>query len=125
MSAQRCCTAWNCPMGLPNCLRALAYSTAISMMRCMPPTISATSATVATRSARAIADRQEVLCVDWDVCKRNLVEFARFIDGGEWGNRQSACAAGHDEQPEFRAATRGANQKIGGGGIRHEHLPAI
>ena len=30
MSASRCLTAWNCPMGRPNCRRTLAYSEAVS-----------------------------------------------------------------------------------------------
>ena len=34
MSAHRCCTAWNEPIGLSNCTRSFAYSTASSSARC-------------------------------------------------------------------------------------------
>src|SRR6266852_962389 len=51
MSAHWCCTAWNMPIGLPNCFRVLAYSTVISRVRCMPPTSSAASAAVAMSRA--------------------------------------------------------------------------
>src|ERR1039457_4021621 len=75
--------------------------------------------------ARGIANRQEILFGDRDVFKRNLVEFARFVDGRERGDRQAARAAGHDKQAQVRAAARRANQEVRSGGIRHEHLPAI
>ena len=41
------------PIGLPNCWRVLAYATVESRVRCIPPIISAHSATVATFSAPA------------------------------------------------------------------------
>src|ERR1035441_8000670 len=68
--------------------------------------------------ARGIANRQEILFGDRDVFKRNLVEFARFVDGRERGDRQAARAAGHDKQAQVRAAARRANQEVrsGGGG---------
>ena len=49
MSAQRCLTAWNDPIGRPNCTRSFAYSTAISSARAAPPSKSA-AAKVAPRS---------------------------------------------------------------------------
>src|SRR5207244_1912578 len=41
MSAQRCFTAWKLPIGRPNCTRSFAYSTAMSIARDAPPSISA------------------------------------------------------------------------------------
>ena len=49
MSAQRCFTAWNEPIGRPNCTRSLAYSTAIPSARWAPPSRSA-AVKVAPRS---------------------------------------------------------------------------
>ena len=48
MSASRCLTAWNEPMGLPNCSRFLAYSTATSSMCCAAPTCSTASSAAPT-----------------------------------------------------------------------------
>ncbi len=41
MSAQRCLTAWKCPMGRPNCSRTRAYSAAVSTHHAAAPTASA------------------------------------------------------------------------------------
>ncbi len=53
MSAHRCFTAWNEPIGRPNCTRSFAYSTAISSARDAPPSISSDVA-VAPRSSNAV-----------------------------------------------------------------------
>ena len=49
--AAACLTAWNAAIGLPNCLRCLAYSTVMSSMRSAAPSASAATRTAA-RSAR-------------------------------------------------------------------------
>ena len=54
MSAQRCFTAWNDPIGLPNCTRSLAWATLISSTRAAAPSDSADVA-AAPRSSRAAA----------------------------------------------------------------------
>ena len=50
MSAHLCLMAWKLPMGRPNWIRVLAYSTDASSTRCAPPTCSAASATAARSS---------------------------------------------------------------------------
>src|SRR5581483_4293229 len=50
MSAHLCLMAWNEPMGRPNWMRTLAYSTLMSRQRCAPPTCSAARATAARSS---------------------------------------------------------------------------
>ena len=47
MSAHLCLMAWKLPIGRPNWMRVLAYSTDASSTRCAPPTCSAASATAA------------------------------------------------------------------------------
>src|ERR1700724_1939768 len=50
MSAHLCLIAWKLPIGRPNWIRVLAYSTDASRTRCAPPTCSAASATAARSS---------------------------------------------------------------------------
>ncbi len=52
MSAHRCFTPWNCPMGRPNWTRSLAYAAAVSTHHCATPTSSA-AASAAVRSSTA------------------------------------------------------------------------
>ncbi len=47
MSTMRCCSAWNAPMGTPNCLRVLMYSSVASLAYFMAPTASAHTSAVA------------------------------------------------------------------------------
>src|ERR1700737_3074612 len=51
MSTMRCCSAWNLPMGTPNCLRVFEYSTVASKTACSAPTASAQRAAVPTSQA--------------------------------------------------------------------------
>ena len=53
MSAQRCFTPWNWPIGRPNCTRTLAYSAAVSTHHCAMPTASAASSTAAISCTRS------------------------------------------------------------------------
>src|ERR1700719_83327 len=53
ISAAACLSAWNDPIGLPNCSRALEYSTAIASARSIPPSESAAIATAPVSSSRA------------------------------------------------------------------------
>ena len=57
MSAQRCFTAWNDPIGRPNCTRSLAYSTAMSSARAAPPSRSAAAKVAPRSSSRSRAPR--------------------------------------------------------------------
>ena len=52
MSASRCLTAWNCPIGRPNCTRTFAYSVAVSRHHRAPPTCSAASSATTSRRTR-------------------------------------------------------------------------
>jgi len=58
MSTMRCCSAWKVPIGTPNCLRVLRYSSVVSQENFMAPTASAQTSAVpksATASITAIA----------------------------------------------------------------------
>ena len=44
MSTMRCCSTWNLPIGTPNCLRVLQYSTVVSLSTFIAPIASAESA---------------------------------------------------------------------------------
>ena len=50
ISAHMCLMAWKLPIGLPNCSRTFAYSTAVSNVQRATPAVSAAS-TVAVRSS--------------------------------------------------------------------------
>src|SRR5439155_1420081 len=50
ISAHLCLTAWNPPMGRPNCSRSFAYWTVMSSSRCATPSISAHTATTKYRN---------------------------------------------------------------------------
>ena len=41
MSTMRCCSAWNAPIGTPNCLRVFRYSSVVSQANFIAPTASA------------------------------------------------------------------------------------
>ena len=80
-SASMCLTAWNDPMGLPNCTRSLAYSTVMDSTRSAAPSISALASVAArsTSSSAASAPPREP--------GRRVVEFedaqlARPVHGG-------------------------------------------
>ena len=47
MSTMRCCSAWNAPIGTPNCLRVLRYSSVVSLAYLIAPTASAQSSAMA------------------------------------------------------------------------------
>ena len=53
MSAQRCFTPWNWPIGRPNCTRTFAYSAAVSTHHCATPIASAASNTAARSRTRS------------------------------------------------------------------------
>ena len=53
MSAHRCFTPWNWPIGRPNCTRTFAYSAAVSTHHCATPIASAASSTAARSCTRA------------------------------------------------------------------------
>ena len=53
MSAQRCFTPWNCPIGRPNCSRTVAYSAAVSTHHAAPPAASAATRVAVTTSTVA------------------------------------------------------------------------
>ncbi len=53
MSAQRCFTPWNWPIGRPNCTRTFAYSAAVSTHHCATPIASAASSTAARSRTRS------------------------------------------------------------------------
>ena len=55
MSAQRCFTAWNCPMGRPNCSRTLAWDAAVSTHQPAPPAHSAAMRTAASPATCSVA----------------------------------------------------------------------
>ena len=55
ISAQRCLIAWNDPIGLPNCSRTLAYSTAVSRHQRATPEASAAASVTAVRRTRSSA----------------------------------------------------------------------
>ena len=46
-STMRCCSTWNLPIGTPNCLRVLMYSSVAALIASMQPVASAQSATMA------------------------------------------------------------------------------
>ena len=54
MSAQRCFTPWNWPIGRPNCTRTFAYSAAVSTHHCAMPIASAASSTAAMSCTRSV-----------------------------------------------------------------------
>ncbi len=54
MSARRCLTAWNWPMGRPNCRRTLAYSEAVSRHQRAAPASSAVNRTAASWRTRPV-----------------------------------------------------------------------
>ncbi|CAM5250455.1 hypothetical protein SMICM304S_04630 [Streptomyces microflavus] len=65
MSAQRCLTAWNAPMGRPNCSRTAACATAVSRLRAAVPQASAARRTAArsrTRSGSRAGSRGRTRC---------------------------------------------------------------
>ena len=61
MSASRCLTAWNWPMGRPNWTRTLAYSVAVSRHHRAPPACSAASRATTTCRTRRWSARQLAL----------------------------------------------------------------
>ena len=54
MSAQRCFTPWNWPIGRPNWTRAFAYSAAVSTHHCATPMASAAKSTAAIWCTRSV-----------------------------------------------------------------------
>ena len=56
ISAQRCFTPWNCPIGRPNCTRTFAYSAAVSTHHCAMPIASAANNTAAIARTRSAVD---------------------------------------------------------------------
>ena len=58
MSAQRCLTAWNWPIGRPNCTRVRACSAAVSTHHWRRPSASAPASTPASSSTAASGDRR-------------------------------------------------------------------
>src|SRR5581483_1166457 len=50
MSTMRCCSAWKVPIGTPNCLRVLRYSSVASQAYCIAPTASAQASAAAKSS---------------------------------------------------------------------------
>ena len=87
MSAQRCFTAWNDPIGRPNCTRSFAYSTAISSARAAPPSISSAVA-VAPRSSSAVTSVGAA-----EVPSRSVVEIEPRDRSGEVHRRLGGRAA--------------------------------
>ena len=59
MSASRCLTAWNCPMGRPNWRRSLAYSVAVSRHHRAPPAHSAAAMARARSRTSGVVDTAE------------------------------------------------------------------
>jgi hypothetical protein len=57
ISAMRCCSAWNLPMGTPNCLRSSSRSSVASFSATMMPTASAQSAATPRSTARSTMGR--------------------------------------------------------------------
>ena len=55
MSTMRCCSAWNVPIGTPNCLRVLRYSSVVSQANFIAPTASAQTSAVAKSVVSSIA----------------------------------------------------------------------
>ena len=53
MSTMRCCSTWNLPIGTPNCLRVLEYSTVASSSTFMQPTASPQCAAMASSMTRS------------------------------------------------------------------------
>ena len=67
--------AWYAPIGRSNCLRSLAYSTAISIVRCAMPVSSAASAVAIRSSARLHVALERLAAVG-----RDARELARRVD---------------------------------------------
>ena len=107
-------------MGLPNCLRVLAYSTVISSVRCMPPAISAASATVAMSSARARGAVAFAEQFRWRIVEFHVVELARQIHAGHGSYFHARALWLHEEH----AIARRHDDEIRDGGIRDKQFLA-
>jgi len=57
MSTMRCCSAWKLPIGTPNCLRVLRYSSVVSQANFIAPTASAQIRAVAKSVTSSISSK--------------------------------------------------------------------
>ena len=69
MSTMRCCSAWNVPIGTPNCLRVFRYSSVVSLANFIAPTASAQSSAVAKSTASSISGERVALGAEQRVAR--------------------------------------------------------
>ena len=128
MSAHLCLMAWNDPMGRPNWMRVLAYSTAMSKHRWAPPTCSAARATAARSSVRVSPAPRTAL--DADEAGRGGGELesgllAGLVHGGERRAGQPRRATFDGEQAHALGGAGGHQDQVGDMPVDDEHLVAV
>ena len=129
MLAQRCFTAWNWPIGRPNCMRVRACSAAVSTHHCATPRPSAEASTPASASTSAAIDScrdrrhrdsgrddlghpsRRVEARSLPDLERRPVEHAPRAGAGDVDRHQHDV--GHRRAPRL------------GGGARHDQLVAL
>lgn len=122
MSAQACCTAWNDPIGLPNCLRTFAYATVASSIASISPRLSQAIATAgpvqqpAGGSFRVVGEPQHAALGPVRADGREppgLIDHRLRLDaqpGRPWryidNHRLAVWVAGQDQHPGRRRRIR-------------------
>ena len=137
MSAQRCLTAWNEPIGRPNCSRSLAYSVDCSAVAPAMPASSAATSTVPRRrsteasSRWASAPRSDTAVVASGTS--GSIE-ARACGDQAVGADQGGVVVGHHQEQVGAAVVGHPERAVHGGaddggpvalrfGQRHHQLP--
>ena len=132
MSAQRCCTAWNAPIGWSNCRRSFAYSTASSSARAAAPTPSTTMA-IPIRSTTS-ATVAVASPVPMPSCRRAVEGDGRdpagAVDGLLWSHDESRRIGGHEEHAELAVRCGGHEddvrcERVGDVHLHARHYPTL
>ena len=118
ISAHRCLTAWKLPIGLPNCSRTLAYSTAVSRhQRVTPDASAAPYVTAVRRTASPVSPDTSTTPSP----PRSSCALPNLRDWSSDLGRSHGGGAGRDEEPAVLGV---AHQQMSSRGRVPDHVEA-